>query len=122
MATESGRLNDPSWVTVHVIKRTNGFHYDNHFRQMLVKIVGEVFVRRIETQLENSNPGDLERLKNLLGKLWRMRCELAHVNVGAVVPQQIIYQAPSWSNGQYQDISQLLTNFERALMHIVNPL
>ena len=115
LVAETGRLNDANWVGENVIKSTYGLHYDKHFRPMLVKILGEIYTRRVEIELENRSPGALDSLKSLLGQLWKQRCDLAHMHVGATVPQAINYQAPSWSNSRYQDVSRLLDEYEMAL-------
>src|SRR4051794_40502295 len=39
-AADAACLNDPAWAD-DVINRTTGFHYANHFRPMLTKLLGE---------------------------------------------------------------------------------
>lgn len=114
-----GRLNDPDWVEKSVVSTTYGLHYVKHFRPMMTKVVGEIFVRRIELEIEASYPGDLDRLRNRLGALWDLRCKMAHANVGAAVPQQITYQAPSVSVQIHKDIETLFTHFESAMAKVL---
>jgi hypothetical protein len=56
MVVESGRLNDPEWVKSNVISGTFGFKYTEHWRRMLVGLVGEIYARRIEEAMEVSYP------------------------------------------------------------------
>ncbi len=102
LVAETGRLSDPEWVRTHVISRTSGFLYDSHWRSMLARLVGEVFARRVEVRMEMSCPGDLERLKTMLGTLWRIRCDFAHADMTANVAAQQTFQAPSWSLNQHR--------------------
>ena len=95
LLAEQGCLADAEWVKVNVISRTSGFLYDSHRRAMLSRLVGEVFARRVERKMEVDYPGDLERLKTMLGTLWRIRCDFAHADMAANVAAQQTFQAPS---------------------------
>jgi hypothetical protein len=116
LVAETGRLNDPNWVSGNIISPTYGFNYTKHFRPMLVRVAGEIYARRIEAELERRSPGDLDRLRNLLVQLWDLRCKMAHLHVGAVVPQQISYQAPTMSASQHKDVARLLGIYEQAMV------
>lgn len=119
LLAESGRLNDPEWVRANVISKTSGFQYDNHWRPMLSRLVGEVFVRRVESRMEEDFAGDLDRLKSLLGTLWRIRCDFAHADMTAHVAAQQTFQAPSWSINQHRLLSKLLARYERAMVSVL---
>jgi len=119
LLADTGRLNDPEWVKKTLISKTYGFQYDTHWRQMFTRLVGEVFVRRVEAEMESNFPGDLARLKSLLGSLWKVRCDFAHADMAAHLAAQQTFQAPSWSIGQYRDLKQLLDRYETAMTTIL---
>lgn len=108
-------LGDGKWVNEKLIDRTSGFKYDAHLRSMIVELVGEVFARRIEEKMEATSKGDLERLKSMLGELWKKRCSFAHANVAANVASQAKFDAPSWSINQHRILKKLFLSFENAI-------
>lgn len=114
-----GRLNDPEWVKKNVISRTSGFLYDKHWRAMLSILVGEVFARRIEMQMEATYPGDLERLKGLLVTLWKIRCDYAHADIAANLRAQQTFQAPSWYLNQHRVLKKLLAQYEQQMQIVL---
>ncbi|MDO8812972.1 MAG: hypothetical protein Q7J38_13225 [Gallionella sp.] len=109
---DGSTINDSEWVHENVITKTSGFNYINHFRPMLVKLIGEVLTRRVEADMEQNHNGDLERMKVLLGTLWKMRCKLAHANVAANVISQVKFDAPSVSIGQYLTLNKFIGSLE----------
>lgn len=113
---ENGRLNDAEWVEVNVIKNTNGFAYNNHWRPMLCKVVGEVFARRVETAMEAAHPTELEHLKSLLGQLWKDRCSFAHADMNTNVAAAQMFNAPSWTLSQHTKLKQILGLYEVVLV------
>lgn len=113
-------INDNEWVNNSVIKRTNGFTYLSHFRPMLVTLVGEFSVRRIESEMQKNCNGELERMKSLLGTLWDKRCNLAHADVGANVAAQIKFDAPSWSINQYRILGKYFISLEKSIKTIMS--
>lgn len=116
MVAQTGRLNHVDWVEKQVLNRTSGFTYVDHLRPMLVKLVGEVFVRRVETKMEVDDPGELERLKGILTNLWKLRCSFAHADVVANVAAQQVFNAPSWSIDQHRTLKNLIDRYERAMV------
>lgn len=116
LLAEQGRLGDPEWVKSNVISRTSGFQYDPHWRGMLSRLVGEVFARRVEEHMEVNFPGDLERLKTMLGTLWKIRCDLAHADMAAHIAAQQTFQAPSWSLNQHRVLKKLLSQYEQSML------
>lgn len=115
LVAEAGRLSDPDWVRKKVIKRTNGFTYDDHWRVMLVAIVGEVFARRVEHVFDQQCPGDRDRLKTTLDALWKVRCSFAHADVGANIAAQQTFDAPSVTLARFRSLRVLLGNLEQAM-------
>lgn len=112
LVAEGGRLNDGLWVKSHVLDKTSGLSYVDHFRPMLVKLAGEVLVRRVEANLA---PSDLDQLKSVLGTLWKLRCSYAHADMIANTQAQQVFYAPSWAINQYGIIKRLLHIYEQKL-------
>lgn len=108
-------LGDEKWVNEKLIDRTSGFKYDTHLRAMIVELIGEVFARRIEEQMEATGKGDLERMKAMLGELWKKRCSFAHADVAANVASQAKFDAPSWSINQHRILKKLFLSFENSI-------
>ncbi len=111
-------LKDTDWTTLMSAK-VSGFEYENHFRAMLVKLVGEVGVRKIEKSMNDENPGDLDRLKQQLSVLWKKRCNLAHADMVANIASQTTFDAPSWVLNQHRTITKLLEKYRTTLERIL---
>lgn len=107
-------LDDEKWIRECVLDRNSGFTYGDHFRVMLTRVFGELLVRKIEMDYDQSGAGDLEQLKSILGSLWKIRCDYAHADVTANVAAQKTFQAPSWAINQHRIVSKLLLRFEQA--------
>ncbi len=122
LLAESGRLNDPDWVRANVISKTSGFLYDSHWRPMLSRLVGEVFARRVESRMETDYPGELDRLKSLLGTLWKIRCDFAHADMSANIAAQKTFQAPSWSLNQHRILVKQLAHYEQSMIAVLNTI
>ena len=115
LVAQANRLNDLDWVRANLVSRTSGFTYGDHFRPMLAKLIGEVFARKIEARMEADFPGELERMRALLGVLWKARCDFAHSDVAANVAAQQVFNAPSWSINQHRVITRLIAHYEQSL-------
>lgn len=116
---EIGRLNDAAWVSKFVISKTSGFAYAEHWRPMLTQLVGEVFARRIEQQMEVSFPGELDQLKGLLGTLWKKRCSFAHADMTANIAAQQTFDAPSWTLNQHRVVKKLMGHYEQVIVQVL---
>lgn len=119
---EVGRLNDSNWVEKNVIKKTNGFSYDKHWRPMLCKVVGEVFARRVELSMEAAHPPELDQLKALLDQLWKDRCSFAHADMNTHVAAQQTFRAPSWTITQHTCLKDILGRYETAMMQVMQQI
>lgn len=114
---EAGCLGDLPWVEKYVIKKTSGFSFDNHWRPMLCKVVGEVFARRVDAAYQAAHPGELDRLTNTLSALWSDRCSFAHADLNAnVANTQLTINAPSWTISQHTNLVQMLRRYEAVLI------
>lgn len=119
---EVGRLNDSNWVEMNVIKKTNGFAYNDHWRPMLCKVVGEVFARRVELAMEDAHPTELDQLKSLLGQLWKDRCSFAHADMNSNVAAQQTFNAPSWTISQHTKLKEILGRYETVMTAVMQQI
>ncbi|WP_083223891.1 hypothetical protein [Methyloversatilis sp. RAC08] len=115
-------LGASDWVKQNILDSTNGFLYDQHWRKMLVQIVGECFARRIEIEMEDRYPGSLSQMKSLLGGLWKIRCEYAHADMTANAISMKSFSAPSWSTNQYRLLRKLLGQYEAVLRDVLSDI
>src|SRR5690606_2053407 len=116
-----GRI-DTKWVEKEVILTTHGFHYSKHWRNMLCKIVGEVFALRVEEAMEVAYPGDLDNLKSMLGQLWTERCKFAHADLASNVAAAVTFNAPSLTISHYNKLKQVLGHYEVVMISVMPPL
>ena len=110
----SASLSDADWAE-EIIKRTFGFHYGDHFRPMLARLLGEYLVREVEAELEKTDPGVLDGIRSALGELWKQRCSFAHADMGANLARQMSFPAPSWVSNQHRVLSKRLQRLEVAI-------
>ena len=122
LEAQNSRLNDVPWVESNVLKWTNGFSYSDHLRPMLAKLVGEIFVRRIETEMESQHPGELERMKSSLGHLWKKRCDFAHADMTANVAAQQSFDAPSWSINQHRILKKIIDHYKVCVLAVLSAI
>jgi hypothetical protein len=113
-------LRDVDWVKRNVVEGTFGFHYLKHWRPMLVQLVGEVFARKIEGEMESSFPGELERMKGLLGTIWTKRCDFAHTDIATVVAAQQTFDAPSWAINQHKILTKALSHYHSSVKKVLD--
>jgi len=103
---------------IDALERTYGFDYHDHFRKIIVHVIGERGVIAAETALETSHPGELELLKSSLGDLKKIRGILAHTTIVSNLPRQVTLQAPSWAINQHRVISKRIDRYESALQQV----
>ncbi|MDO9371323.1 MAG: hypothetical protein Q7U07_01850 [Gammaproteobacteria bacterium] len=119
LLVDTGRLNDPEWVKTNVISRTSGFTYSDHWRPMLSRLVGEVFSRRVEEQLDRDFPVCLDQLKGLLMILWKVRCDFAHADINANLAAQQTFNAPSWTINKHRILKKLIAQYEQTMLAVL---
>jgi hypothetical protein len=110
--TEKVCLKDEPWCRENIVNKNFGFNYNEHFRSMLVKLMGEATVRLIEADMETQHPGEIESLKSILGMLWKRRCSYAHADIAANVATQQTFDAPSWAINQHRRVSKIVVKLE----------
>lgn len=98
-----------AYVQNEVVKRTYGFDYQQHFRRMLIQLLGVINVEKIEKRVDQS-----KRLKltATLGVLKTVRNAEAHTHIKGVTRQ---INAPSVTLGQFSALYEGLVEFEATL-------
>lgn len=99
-------------TTKDLLQRNYSFTYPQHIRPMLERLVGIWIVRQAEDRIEERSPGELERLKGVLGDLAKRRNVFAHTHVSHVAIRQLTYLAPSWTRRQFQTVNNGLQLLE----------
>jgi hypothetical protein len=98
------------------VKRTHGFDYDDHFRRMLICLIGTIACERLEARIPVATR---TKLAAQLNSLKAVRNGLAHTYLkGPTATLQI--DAPSVTIGRFADIHDGLKAFEmelRSLKH-----
>lgn len=110
-------VNEPSnrkYVRDAIVKRTHGFDYERHFREMLVRLVGLVEVERVEKRVD---PVKQARLKAALQALITVRNAEAHTHLKGVTKQ---INAPSVAIGQFSDVYDGLEDYDRVIRALIS--
>lgn len=98
----------------NIINPTYGFHYEKHFRPMLMNLIGLIALEKIESKLVES--GELSILTSLLGVLIKKRNEAAHTSVTGITP---IFDAPSVIRHYLNRLHPILSKIESKLNGVV---
>jgi hypothetical protein len=112
LAVDSACLKDSSWTQKEIVEKTFGFDYNKHFRPMMVKLIGEHLMRKLEDQFDQKYPGDLDQLKASTSDLWTKRCNFAHADMAFNIAKQQRFDAPSWSSNRLRILNKALARFE----------
>jgi hypothetical protein len=96
-----------------VVGKTYGFHYNQHFRPMLMKMVGLIKLEQIESPLIAS--GELSILDSQLGSLYQTRKRAAHTHINGAT---VTYEAPSKIKQYLTTLYPILQKYEAALQAI----
>ncbi len=97
------------FVQDEVINRTRGFHYEDNFRGMLVRVMGLVNVERLEGTLD---PTKFHLLKSTLGTLKTSRDTEAHTYVTEATKR---IDAPSKTRVYFTKVYEGLEEIERCV-------
>jgi len=103
----SDSVND-KYVEREVIRKTYGFDYDKHFRQMLIKLTGIVTVEKIEKSIDVTVHA---LFKSQLTSLNTVRNSLAHT----YTKQVGVIDAPSVTKARLQPIYDGLKAYDDKL-------
>lgn len=101
-----------NYLDKQIIKRTFGFHYEDNFRLMLMKLVGLITLEQIEIKLTVT--GDLPVLSSQLEILKKKRNDAAHTAITGVT---LNYDAPSIVKGYLNTIHPILSKIENELIN-----
>lgn len=91
------------------VKMTYSFSYNNHFRPMLISVVGFITVEKLEAALDESR---FQALKSELGSLKTARDKAAHSFMGPSPPR---LDAPKRVQGQLSRVRAGLADIESQL-------
>lgn len=96
-----------------IVGKTYGCDYKDHFRVMLIKIIGITKVEQFENTL--TSLGVFQILVSQLGSLWSLRKPVAHTTIAGVTPT---YHAPSTMKNYLNSLYPILTTVETELNKI----
>lgn len=100
-------------ISDNVIGRTYGFDYMDHFRPMIIKLIGYKETEAFENKLKLA--GQFQILRDQLSSLWALRKRAAHTSfVGATQT----YQAPSSMRKYLNSLYPILSTVEVELNSI----
>ena len=108
-------LRQPSnmtFVEKQVVKRTHGFDYEQHFRSMLVQLIGIIDLERLETHLDNTK---FDTMKSALSSLRESRDKQAHTHLKDATTR---IDAPSITRSRFQDVYLGLKDIESCIRRI----
>lgn len=97
------------FVEREIVKKTYGFDYQQHFRRMLIQLLGLINVERIETKIDQSKQISF---KATLEPLRKVRDPEAHTHIKGVTRH---INAPSVTLGQFPAIYEGLIEFDTVL-------
>jgi hypothetical protein len=101
------------YVSKQIVKRTYGFDYDKHFREMMIRVVGMSAVEKIERKVDATKQA---QLKATLGALVAVRNAEAHTHVKGVTKS---INAPSATMKQFVAAYEGLREYEKAIRKAV---
>lgn len=97
------------YVRNDIVKRTYGFDYHQHFRRMLIQLLGVINVERIEKSIDQSKKLNLTIT---LDALKKVRDAEAHTHIKGITRH---INAPSVTLGQFPALYDGLVEFEATL-------
>ncbi len=92
-----------------IIKRTYSFEYDEHFRRMLIHVIG---LKGIETIEQSLNPALFQKMKAALHSLKISRDNAAHTYIKGTT---VTLDAPSLTRLRFTDVHDGLANIDHTL-------
>ena len=96
------------FVQDHIVEETSSFSY-NKFRDMLMRVVGLVWVERLENRFD---PLKVDPMKSTLGGLRKQRDSAAHTHISGTT---LAVEAPSKIYGHYNRVCEGLEEIERCI-------
>lgn len=111
-------LKTPSnikYIEKKVIQQTYGFEYEKHFRMMLIRLVGLIYVEKLERSVD---PAKLARLQSTLAALKRVRDTEAHTHLIGATKR---INAPSATYKQFTDVHDGLMEYDKQIRRLSFP-
>jgi hypothetical protein len=105
------KLQDNIKLVENNVRRTYGFDYDQHFKKMLIQLVGVAACERIESKIDVAAK---TKLAAQLTSLKNIRDRLAHTYIEGM-PQANAIDAPSVTRARLAEIYLGLKAFQKAL-------
>ena len=104
-------LKDPNNISTisTIVKKTYGFHYDNHFTKMLAPLIGWANLAKIEKKMDTRT---LTILRSTLNSLAPNRNSEAHTHLKGITRR---IDAPSVTNVNFTHIYKGLKEFDTLL-------
>ncbi|QPH40670.1 endoribonuclease [Pedobacter endophyticus] len=93
-----------------IVKKNNGFHYENNVRPMFISLIGLIEVEKLENELEKT--ARITLLKSYLENLKGIRNDAAHTHLKGITKT---YNAPSKIMGDYINILSILEEIDKWL-------
>lgn len=105
------RLREPKnrgFIKKQVVKRTYGFEYENHFRRMLIQLIGVINVEVLERSVDSTRQAQLQAT---LSSLKAIRNQQAHTHT----KHYSSISAPSWTIVQFNAVYAGLLEIDQYL-------
>lgn len=99
-------------VVDELVKRTYGFDYEKHFRNMLIGLIGIIHTEKLEKKVD---PVKFQRLKSNLGSLKEYRDREAHTHLKGTTKR---LDAPSVTKSKFLRVYEGLKNFDQELRRL----
>lgn len=98
-----------NFLETEIVKRTSGFDYQNHFRRMLIQLIGLINVEKIEKIVDQN-----KRLKLMatLSALKKIRDSEAHTHIKGITRN---INAPSVTLNQFPALYGGLVEFDAVM-------
>jgi hypothetical protein len=100
------------YVDKNIIKRVHGFDYHNHFRAMLMQVVGLIMLEKIEKSV---NQRKFELMQAALGSLTTHRNTEAHTHLKGTTRR---LDAPSMTKNRFLEVYEGLKEFDNELRQL----
>lgn len=101
-----------SFVKKTIIKRVHGFEYNNHFRAMLMQVIGLIALEKVEKRIDQTK---LQIMKAALNTLTVYRNTEAHTYLKGATRR---LDAPSVTKRRFVEVYKGLKSFEDELRRL----
>lgn len=110
------KIGEPIFINMHsgIVSRTHGFLWKRHFRPMLCSTVGIYHLEKIHECLQH-NQLSIDRLRNELHKLWKLRGQAAHTHTIDMTPK---YPTPDYCKSSLKMIYDILLQIDIAVSQL----